>query len=482
MNSKIFLLRLLSLCIVAGALVSVLSLWKPGTQMAAPLAAQEPAWPELTLVDTGFSFEQPMHLTRAHDGSGRIFVAERVGHIRIIQDGALRDTPLLDISDRVTTERECGLLSVAFPPNFSAVGHFYVYYSSNTNRIGADEGCDTVVARFPLTAPHRADPDQEEVVLLVDQPFSNHNGGQIAFGPDDYLYIGLGDGGDSNDPLNAGQRTDTLLGKMLRIDVDASAVATYTIPASNPFTQTVGYRPEIWALGLRNPWRFSFDRATGDLYIGDVGQWAYEEIDFQAAASGGGENYGWKIMEGFHCRPPTTDCDMTGLTLPVVEYPRDLGRSVTGGRVYRGATYPRMAGVYFYADFASGRIWGLRNNGSGWENQELLDTTLSPVSFGADEAGNLYILDIGGALYELTDTVVATATPSATATDTPSATATQTLMPTPSATSTPTQTTPVTATPAGTPPASATPDDGTAATPPPNGNASDVLYLPLIAR
>ena len=222
-------------------------------------------------------------------------MVEQGGRIRIIRNGVLEATPFLDITGRVSCCSERGLLSVAFPPGYAAKGHFYVNY---TNKAG-----NTVVARYRLTTnPDVADPGSEQVVLTVPQPYANHNGGQLAFGPNDgYLYIGMGDGGSGGDPENRAQNPAELLGKLLRINVETGNPNTYTIPASNPFTQTAGYRPEIWALGLRNPWRFAFDRLTHDLYIADVGQDAYEEVDFQPAASTGGENYGWRIMEGLHC-------------------------------------------------------------------------------------------------------------------------------------------------------------------------------------
>jgi glucose/arabinose dehydrogenase len=230
-------------------------------------------------------------------------------------------------------------------------------------------------------------------VLKVDQPFANHNGGQLAFGRDGYLYIGMGDGGSGGDPQNNGQKPSTLLGKMLRIDVESGQVP-YAIPPSNPFRQKAGYRPEIWALGLRNPWRFSFDRETGDLYIGDVGQNAYEEVDFQPSSSKGGQNYGWKIMEGTQCFESNT-CDKKGLTLPVVEYEHSQGCSVTGGVVYRGQNYPGMRGIYFYGDYCSGRVWGLKRSGTTWQNTLLSKTSYSISSFGEDQAGNVYMTDYG---------------------------------------------------------------------------------------
>jgi hypothetical protein len=293
---------------------------------------------------------------------------------------------------------------VAFPPNHgNSPQHFYIDYT--------DSNGDTVIARYQVSSdPNRADPDSAEVLLTIAQPYANHNGGQLAFGPDGYLYIGMGDGGSAGDPQNNAQNPGVLLGKMLRIDTETEPADTsrpYAIPATNPYIQTEGYRPEIWALGLRNPWRFSFDRATGDLYIGDVGQNEYEEIDFQPAESDGGENYGWRCKEGFH------DFNMAGcegkqMVLPVVEY-RNSGYdcSVTGGFVYRGGVYERMQGVYFYGDYCSGKIWGLQQQDGEWINRLLLESSAGRrlTTFGEDEQGNLYIADLeGGTIMQLVDT------------------------------------------------------------------------------
>jgi glucose/arabinose dehydrogenase len=249
-----------------------------------------------------------------------------------------------------------------------------------------------VVARYRLIAgdPNAADPASEEVILTVPQPFANHNGGQLAFGPDGYLYIGMGDGGSAGDPLNNGQSTGTLLGKILRIDVEGGTALPYDVPPDNPFVGVAGYRPEIWALGMRNPWRLSFDRGTGDLYIGDVGQNLYEEIDFQPAGDNVGRNYGWNIMEGASCFGSAT-CSTAGLTLPVFVYDHSLGCSVTGGHVYRGAAFPSLKGIYLFGDYCSGRIWGMRQTGAAWDNAPLLAPALNISTFGKDEAGNVYV-------------------------------------------------------------------------------------------
>lgn len=341
-------------------------------------------------------FIQPTHITHAGDGTGRLFVVEQNGRIRVIRNGLLLDVPFLDIVSRVSCCGERGLLSVAFPPGFETKSYFYVNYT--------DLSGNTVLARYHLSAnPDVADSASEEILLTVPQPFANHNGGQILFGPDNFLYIGMGDGGSAADPLNNGQNLSSLLGKMLRIDVE-SGLVPYGVPASNPFVSSPTIRSEIWSLGLRNPWRFAFDSLTGDLYIADVGQNAFEEVNFQPALSQGGENYGWRIMEGAHCFNPNP-CDQTGLVLPVAEYDHSQGCSITGGLVYRGNRFPRMQGNYFFGDFCSGRIWALRRSGTAWQSNLLFDTKLSISTFGADKAGELYVADyVTGDIYSILDT------------------------------------------------------------------------------
>jgi uncharacterized repeat protein (TIGR01451 family) len=346
-------------------------------------AGHSEPWPEIALNPVAGGFASPVYVANAGDGSDRLFVVEQEGRIRIVSAGQVLNTPFLDIGDRVSCCGEQGLLSVAFPPNYAQKQYFYVDYT--------DVNGDTVVARFRVTADaNLADPTTEEILLQVDQPFDNHNGGLVLFGPDGFLYVGLGDGGSGGDPLNAGQDTDTLLGKILRIDVESGTVP-YAIPPGNPFVNQAGFRDEIWALGLRNPWRFSFDRATGDLYIGDVGQGSWEEVDFQPAASPGGENYGWRILEGAHCFRTAT-CNQSGLVLPVAEYDHDQGCSITGGLVSRAADAPQLDGIYFYGDFCSGNLWGLRRHDT-FENMLLLNTPRGISSFGADEAGHVLLVD-----------------------------------------------------------------------------------------
>jgi glucose/arabinose dehydrogenase len=347
--------------------------------------------------------EIPVGIANAGDGSGRLFTLEKVGRIRIVRNGALADIPFLDISDRVgSSASEQGLLGLAFHPNYDENGLFFVNYT--------DQQGDTVVARFSVSAdPDRADPASETVILRLEQPASNHNGGHLAFGPDGYLYIGTGDGGAANDRFDNGQNGGTLLGAMLRLDVDGSQ--PYSVPADNPFVGDPAARDEIWAIGLRNPWRYSFDRLTGDLYVADVGENQYEEVSvlqaeqtMERATIPGGQNYGWPIMEGTHCFPEDRACDQTGLILPVVEYDHSQGCSVTGGYVYRGQEYPRLTGVYLFGDYCSGRIWGLApTEDSAWLVAELAQADVRLSSFGEDEAGELYLLDMErGELYRLT--------------------------------------------------------------------------------
>ena len=342
----------------------------------------------------------PVGLAHAGDGSGRLFVVEKPGRIRVLENGALLAAPLLDIVDRVGSQQsEQGLLGLAFHPAFAQNGLFYVNY---TDRQG-----DTVVSRFSMPSGWEpgdlpvADPGSEVPLLKLDQPAGNHNGGHLAFGPDGYLYIGTGDGGAAGDKFGNGQNGATLLGAMLRIDVDGGD--PYAIPADNPFVGDPGVRDEIWALGLRNPWRYSFDRLTGDLYIADVGQYLYEEVDFQPAAHPGGWNYGWPIMEGSHCFPADVECDRAGLTLPLLEYDHTQGCSITGGYVYRGKQFPSFQGVYVFGDFCTGRIWGLaQRTGSEPQVVELAQADLRVSSFGEDEQGEIYVLDMGsGELFKL---------------------------------------------------------------------------------
>lgn len=327
--------------------------------------------------------DQPLDIQHAGDGSGRVFIVERDGKILILENGYVLDEPFLDIGQKITTRNsEQGLLGLAFHPQYAENGFFFINYS--------DRKGDTVIARYQSSGTsNQANPESETVLLHVDQPYPNHNGGGLAFGPDGFLYIGLGDGGLWGDPKGNGQSLNTHLGKLLRIDVDGGE--TYIIPADNPFLQGEGL-PEVWAYGLRNPWRFSFDSITGDLYIGDVGQNFWEEIDFLPANSPGGTNFGWSYMEGQH--PYDQDSPAAGgMIAPVAEYDHGQGCSVTGGVVYRGAELPEWQGIYLYGDFCTGRIWGLLQINGIWQSQILMDTDFQIASFGQDTNDNIYLAD-----------------------------------------------------------------------------------------
>lgn len=358
-----------------------------GGQSAAP-PVSPPTSVTLTQIATGFS--SPVAIANAGDGSGRLFVVEQGGIIKVMRNGVVAVQPLLDISGLVTPGGgEQGLLGLAFPPGFTARNSFYVNY---TNQTGVG---NTVIARYTVSAnPDIADPASREELLTFIQPFANHNGGQLAFGPDNHLYIGSGDGGSGGDPQGNGQNTASLLGKVLRLDV-LSGVVPYAIPVGNPFLN------EVWAYGLRNSWRFSFDRQTGDLYLADVGQGTREEVNFLPAGSGAGVNLGWNVMEGSLCFL-TPSCNTAGLTLPVAEYDHSTGDcSITGGYVYRGSNVA-LRGTYLYGDFCSGRIWGLRHNGLAWINSLLLDSTIQISTFGEDQAGEVYVADYTtGTIYRI---------------------------------------------------------------------------------
>jgi glucose/arabinose dehydrogenase len=358
--------------------------------VAGNLALAEPAF-VLTPIATGLS--APLGIVNAGDGSGRLFFVQQGGQIRVFDGQQVRAIPFLNISSLISCCGEQGLLGLAFHPQYSSNGFFYVNY---TNLAG-----DTVVARYRVSADANvANPNSAQIILTIDQPFSNHNGGQLQFGRDGFLYIGMGDGGSAGDPGDRAQDLGELLGKLLRIDVDAAL--PYAIPPSNPFVQTPGARGEIWAYGLRNPWRFSFDRETGDLFIADVGQFSWEEVSFQPASSAGGENYGWRRMEGAHCFDPPTNCNDGSLTLPILEYDHSLGCAIIGGFRYRGTSFAGMRGVYFYADNCSGRIWAATDAAGAWASRELADTALSITSFGEDESGEMYVADGNGGIYRLT--------------------------------------------------------------------------------
>ena len=363
--------------------------------------------PDIALQTVLTGLPQPTAI--AHAGDARLFLTLQRGQIAVVPDGSLQPTAFLDIRLLVSCCGERGLLGLAFHPRYSENGFFFVDYTNLTG--------DTVIARYRVSDGNAniADPSSGVTLLTIPQPFSNHNGGQLAFGPDGYLYIGMGDGGSANDPMCNAQRDESLLGKILRIDVDANANTSpfYGIPPDNPFAAPGGPRDEIWAKGLRNPWRFSFDRLTGDLYIGDVGQGAREEVDFQPAGSPGGENYGWKAMEGTACGGGGTlgcptgipTCNASNLVRPILEYPHSGGDcSITGGYVHRGTSFPQLAGTYLYGDYCTGKIWGATRNAAGtWSTRLFSPRAASLTTFGEDVAGRLYLATEGGLLAMIVD-------------------------------------------------------------------------------
>ena len=353
---------------------------------------------EAERVFTGLS--APVDLQVAPGDTSRLFIVEQTGRIRIAKNGVLSSRPFLDLVGQVSTGSEQGLLGLAFHPQYATNGRFFIHYT--------DLAGDTRLAAYQVSSdPDSADPAATPI-LSVDQPFENHNGGQIAFGPDGYLYMALGDGGSGGDPFGNGQSLATLLGKILRLDVNGGA--PYAIPPSNPFVGQAGAMGEIWSYGFRNPWRFSFDSSTDAMWIADVGQEEWEEINLEPAGTGG-RNYGWKRMEGNHCFPPNSSCDTTGLTRPVLEYGHSGSNcSVTGGYVYRGAALPELAGTYFYGDFCSGLIRSARLQAGGTLETHDWTAALRRVSgqplnqlssFGLDARGELYILLLDGEVYRL---------------------------------------------------------------------------------
>ena len=342
---------------------------------------------EITLTQVVTGLNQPT--TIANAGDLRLFITQQPGRIAVLQSGAtsVDATPFLDVSSLVSCCDERGLLGLAFHPHYRDNGFFYIDYTR------ASDGA-TVIARYSVsvTDPNRADPLSARILLTIAQPFSNHNGGELQFGPDRFLYIGMGDGGSAGDPGNRAQDLTQLLGKILRIDVDNGS--PYAIPQSNPFVARSGARGEIWAYGMRNPWRFSFDRSNGDLWIADVGQGSWEEIDLQPSTSIGGENYGWRKMEGTHCFNPATNCRDATMTLPIFEYDHNNNRcSITGGYRYRGSRSSRLQGTYLYADWCSGTIWGLSESEGTWVSRVLAQTALGITTFGEDINGELYFAE-----------------------------------------------------------------------------------------
>jgi glucose/arabinose dehydrogenase len=366
----------------------------PSPTTAPPTAAFSLAGARVRVTQFIAGLDQPLFLTHANEGTGRVFIAERPGRIRVVDSSGHLLGTFLDIRGRVgSSSAEQGLLGLAFHPKYASNGRFFVDY---TDRRG-----DTVIAEFKRSAANSADPASQRVLLRIDQPFANHNGGMVAFGPDGFLYIGMGDGGSQGDPNNNGQSRNALLGKILRIDVDHGS--PYASPPSNPFASGAG-RDEIWAIGLRNPWRFSFDRTTGALFIGDVGGSQREEIDARPGSSKGGENYGWRITEGDRCHRPASGCSRSGLIAPVAVYPTSNGCAVTGGYVYRGAKYASLRGGYFFGDYCNGEIYALDAAAAlrgPTTFRRLLKTGLNISSFGQGADGELYVVDLGGRVMRL---------------------------------------------------------------------------------
>jgi glucose/arabinose dehydrogenase len=358
------------------------------------LKTSPPASISTQLVVSGLS--RPLDLEQPGDGSGRLFVVEQGGTVRIIQNGSLLPQTFLNVTSKVMVEGEMGLLGLAFHPNFRTNRKFYVNYVRN-----ASGQFQSVIAEYMASVanPNQSDPASERILLTVDQVsnFTNHKAGQLAFGPDGFLYFGLGDGGGAGDPFGHGQNTQTLLGKMMRIDVDAiSPGRQYSIPPDNPFVAGGGL-PEIWAYGFRNPWRFSFDRSTNRVFVGDVGENNFEEIDLLQK----GGNYGWNTMEGQHCFSPPTGCNMAGLILPIAEYSHQEGDAVIGGFVYHGSI-PALRGAYIFGDLGTGKIWELQEmSPNNWTRTQLLQSGLTISSFGQDATGELYVVDFSGSVSKI---------------------------------------------------------------------------------
>ena len=366
----------------------------------AGLADRPPSVRGLRLELIAGGFDAPVHVTAAGDGSGRLFVVEKAGRIRIVRDGLVASEPFLDITGLVESRgNEQGLLSVAFHPAYATNGRFYLAYTDANGAV--------VLAGYRVSAadPDRADPASAVPLLVVPKPFADHNGGLVLFGPDGYLYAGIGDGGTSAAAAGYAQDRALLLGKLLRLDVDrAAGDRPYGIPPDNPFVDDPVARPEVWVSGLRNPWRFAFDPTTDDLFIADVGFHRYEEVSVLPAGTGGGANLGWNRFEGRHCyRPANPGCDADGFVLPVAEYHQPGCSAIIGGQVYRGEAIPSLVGTYLYADLCSGHLRGLARAAAGdWAVSGPIATGLTPTSFGADEAGELYVTDLRGGLYRIT--------------------------------------------------------------------------------
>ena len=351
--------------------------------------------PQLTLASFVSGLSSPLDLQAPDDSSGRLFVVEQEGRIKIIRNGSVVSSPFLDITSKVSSGGERGLLGLAFHPDFAQNGRFYLNYTRDSGQL------QTVIAEYRVSAANtdQADPSSERILFTVDQPFANHNGGQLAFGTDGFLYIALGDGGGTGDPNGNAQSLQTLLGKILRIDVNTtSGGRQYGIPSDNPFVGGGGL-PEIYAYGFRNPWRFSVDSPTGRIFVADVGQSSREEIDLLEK----GANFGWNVMEGSQCFEPSTGCNMNGLVLPITDYGRDEGGTVIGGYVYHGSSIAALQNVYVFGDFISGNLWGLQRQTDGtWTRTRLASTDRNISSLGQDQAGELYVVDYAGSVWRVT--------------------------------------------------------------------------------
>jgi glucose/arabinose dehydrogenase len=371
----------------------------PSVIPSEPLASPAPlvSGPDALVLETvATGFVRPTVIANAGDASGRFFVGQREGRIDVVgPDGSLRAAPFLDLASRVMAGGERGLLGIAFHPDYEENRRFFVAYTS------LPAGANTV-SEFRVSAdPDVADPASERILLAVADPAPNHNGGSLAFGQDGYLYVSMGDGGGQNDQYRNAQNLNSLLGKILRIDVDSPPATprAFAIPPDNPFAAGGG-APEVWAYGLRNPWRISFDRASGDLFVGDVGGGRYEEVNRETPAVTGGLNYGWPIMEGLHCLAAT--CTTDGLTMPIAEYSHDFGCSVIGGFVYRGPSEPELQGAYVFADYCSGLLFTFDISGTTFTPKVVLSSGLGVSAFGESDAGDLYLVDYnGGGMYRV---------------------------------------------------------------------------------
>ncbi|MGL4611351.1 MAG: PQQ-dependent sugar dehydrogenase [Trueperaceae bacterium] len=358
--------------------------------LATHASANTPPLPEgLTLTPFVAGLEMPVYIAAVPGQANKQYVLEKGGRVRLVENGEVQGQPVLDIQNLVSTGLEQGLLGIALHPDYQSNGYIFVNYT--------DEAGDTQIVRYQVSNDV-ADPDSAKTILTVDQPHSNHNSGTPTFGPDGYLYIVMGDGGSQGDPDGNGQNMGSLLGKMLRIDVDNGD--PYSIPDDNPFVGQEGVLPEIWTSGWRNPWRFSFDRETGDMWIADVGQNAYEEINFQLAGQGGG-NYGWRCYEASHEYDLSENCEGKEFIDPVLEYDHSQGASVTGGYMYRGSAIPDLQGRYVFGDFTSGKIWFASSTDNGWVTSEWQDSDLNISSFGEDADGELFVIDYSGTIYRL---------------------------------------------------------------------------------